>query len=382
MKSDFSMAAILNGEGKDKHSKTEKLTKDITLRLSLEDADLWRSFHRMTNEMIVTKNGRRMFPVLKTMTSGLDPQAMYSVMLDFTPVDEHRWKYVNGEWSHAGKPEPTSSSKIYVHPDSPNFGSHWMKNPIVFSKVKLTNKENENGQVLMLNSLHKYAPRIHVVKVGNGEKIVSTYSFPETEFIAVTAYQNEEITNLKIRYNPFAKAFLDAKERNDHREYVERRGYCSCCSTSQMPPVSPYAFHHNSHPTHHALPPIAPPHFMNTCDKLIMRHHPYSRSTTSPYHHLSYTRQRSYQEIPSPTKTPTICSPYSPSHFKYDDDIHRHSISPPLTTRRHSPPTLIRSDVLSYQDQLRIKMEASNIHHRHGQIELRHTGRYRETSKV
>lgn len=99
-------------------------------------------------------------------------------------------------------------------------------------------------------------------------------------------------------------------------------------------------------------------------------------------HHLSYTRQRSYQEIPSPTKTPTICSPYSPSHFKYDDDIHRHSISPPLTTRRHSPPTLIRSDVLSYQDQLRIKMEASNIHHRHGQIELRHTGRYRETSKV
>lgn len=42
---------------------------------------------------------------------------------------------------------------------------------------------------------------------------VLTYRFPETQFIAVTAYQNEEVTSLKIKYNPFAKAFLDAKER-------------------------------------------------------------------------------------------------------------------------------------------------------------------------
>ena len=67
----------------------------------------------------------------------------------------------------------------------------------------------------MLNSLHKYQPRVHIVKVvGNGEKkTVATYAFPETQFVAVTAYQNEEITALKIRYNPFAKAFQDAKER-------------------------------------------------------------------------------------------------------------------------------------------------------------------------
>lgn len=89
-----------------------------------------------------------MFPVLKSSANGLDPQAMYTVMLDFMPVDDHRWKYVNGEWSHAGKPEPTPTSKVYVHPDSPNFGSHWMKNPIVFSKVKLTNKETSNSQVV------------------------------------------------------------------------------------------------------------------------------------------------------------------------------------------------------------------------------------------
>jgi hypothetical protein len=52
------------------------------------------------------------------------------------------------------------------------------------------------GQI-MLNSLHKYEPRIHIVKVesglkpggGHSQKIVKTFTFPPTQFIAVTAYQ-------------------------------------------------------------------------------------------------------------------------------------------------------------------------------------------------
>lgn len=69
----------------------------------------------------------------------------------------------------------------------------------------------------MLNSLHKYEPRIHVVKVGGAEaqQVVCTRSLEQTQFVAVTAYQNEDITSLKIKFNPFAKAFLDAKERDD-----------------------------------------------------------------------------------------------------------------------------------------------------------------------
>lgn len=68
----------------------------------------------------------------------------------------------------------------------------------------------------MLNSLHKYEPRVHLVRVGTEPRRVMTFPFPETQFIAVTAYQNEEVTSLKIKYNPFAKAFLDAKERPDN----------------------------------------------------------------------------------------------------------------------------------------------------------------------
>lgn len=88
-----------------------------------------------------------MFPVLKVSVSGLDPNAMYSFLLDFVAADGHRWKYVNGEWVLGGKPEPQAPSCVYIHPDSPNFGAHWMKAPVSFSKVKLTNKLNGGGQV-------------------------------------------------------------------------------------------------------------------------------------------------------------------------------------------------------------------------------------------
>ena len=49
----------------------------------------------------------------------------------------------------------------------------------------------------MLNSLHKYEPRLHIVKVTNNQKKkISSFNFPETQFIAVTAYQNEEVSTM------------------------------------------------------------------------------------------------------------------------------------------------------------------------------------------
>ncbi|XP_041107469.1 T-box transcription factor T-like [Polyodon spathula] len=204
--------------GSEKGDPTER-----ELKVSLDENELWHKFKELTNEMIVTKNGRRMFPVLKGNVSGLDPNAMYSFLLDFVAADNHRWKYVNGEWVPGGKPEPQAPSCVYIHPDSPNFGAHWMKAPVSFSKVKLTNKLNGGGQI-MLNSLHKYEPRIHIVRVGGPQRMITSHSFPETQFIAVTAYQNEEVTALKIKYNPFAKAFLDAKERIDHKDVLDDVG--------------------------------------------------------------------------------------------------------------------------------------------------------------
>ena len=68
----------------------------------------------------------------------------------------------------------------------------------------------------MLNSLHKFEPRLHIIKVeANSDlnRIIKTVNLPLTQFMAVTAYQNEEVTHLKIDHNPFAKAFKDSRDR-------------------------------------------------------------------------------------------------------------------------------------------------------------------------
>lgn len=79
-------------------NRSKGIDMDRNLMVNLDDRELWCRFQNLTNEMIVTKNGRRMFPVVKISASGLDPAAMYTILLDFVQIDSHRWKYVNGEW--------------------------------------------------------------------------------------------------------------------------------------------------------------------------------------------------------------------------------------------------------------------------------------------
>lgn len=52
----------------------------------------------------------------------------------------------------------------------------------------------------ILNSMQKYQPRFHLVRANDILKLpysaFRTYVFKETEFIAVTAYQNEKARNV------------------------------------------------------------------------------------------------------------------------------------------------------------------------------------------
>ncbi|XP_029572413.1 T-box transcription factor TBX3 isoform X2 [Salmo trutta] len=74
--------------------------------------------------------------------------------------------------------------------------------------------------------MHKYQPRFHVVRANDILKLpystFRTYVFSETEFIAVTAYQNDKITQMKIDNNPFAKGFRDTG--NGRREKKKQLG--------------------------------------------------------------------------------------------------------------------------------------------------------------
>lgn len=96
---------------------------------------------------------------------------------------------------------------------------------------------------IILHSMHRYHPRFHIVQADDlysvRWSVFQTFTFPETSFTAVTAYQNTkvclslhkeipgigagtssvcgswllhfllQITKLKIDNNPFAKGFRD-----------------------------------------------------------------------------------------------------------------------------------------------------------------------------
>ncbi|XP_038617338.1 eomesodermin homolog [Tachyglossus aculeatus] len=181
---------------------------------------LWLKFHRHQTEMIITKQGRRMFPFLSFNINGLNPTAHYNVFVEVVLADPNHWRFQGGKWVTCGKADNNmQGNKMYVHPESPNTGSHWMRQEISFGKLKLTNNKganNNNTQMIVLQSLHKYQPRLHIVEVTedgvedlNDASKTQTFTFTETQFIAVTAYQNTDITQLKIDHNPFAKGFRD-----------------------------------------------------------------------------------------------------------------------------------------------------------------------------
>uniref|UniRef100_A0A3B4VH31 T-box domain-containing protein n=1 Tax=Seriola dumerili TaxID=41447 RepID=A0A3B4VH31_SERDU len=194
------------------------------IRMTLENASLWKSFHSIGTEMIITKHGRRMFPHCSISLSGLQPFVSYVIMMDLVPVDSFKYR-VNAyeQWEVAGKAEPQPPCRTYMHPDSPATGSHWMKQSLSFLKVKLTNNTLDQHGHIILHSMHRYYPRFHVIQADSPYTVrwgpFQTFSFPETTFTAVTAYQNPKITKLKIDHNPFAKGF---REGGTHSHNLQR----------------------------------------------------------------------------------------------------------------------------------------------------------------
>ncbi|XP_025831087.1 T-box transcription factor TBX3-like [Agrilus planipennis] len=174
-------------------------------KIVLQNKDLWTKFHQHETEMIITKSGRRMFPALRAQAYGLDPNAHYCVLLEFSSASSCRYKYsASGGWTAAGAEEAHSPQRIYLHPESPATGEHWMAQPISFGRLKLTNTPNPPPGHIVLSSMHKYQPRIIIVQTMDPRTVgwapsISTV-FPETEFIAVTAYQVSYFIMITVFY--------------------------------------------------------------------------------------------------------------------------------------------------------------------------------------
>ena len=113
----------------------------------------------------------------------------------------------------AGAGDPLPSSGLFLHGDSPCLGEMWSaQGSVVFDKLKLTNNRCTiiQGQIC-LHSMHKYLPKLYVIPLSKDQANLGSemllrqfeeygipsgaeeFVFPETAFITVTAYQNQQV---------------------------------------------------------------------------------------------------------------------------------------------------------------------------------------------
>merc|ERR1712117_689546 len=214
---------VIKKEKKSKISETSNCEELDNISCNLDNKELWDKFCEFGTEMIITRTGRRMFPTVRITFANIemDPGAKYLVLLDIPTCDNKRYRYAyhRSSWLVAGKADPAPPHRLHSHPDGPFTVEQLKKQVIGFEKVKITNNESDNSGQLILNSMHKFQPRVWLVKRRDGDNspIINmkqekcrSFVFSETQFIAVTTYQNQCITNLKIESNPFAKGFRDS----------------------------------------------------------------------------------------------------------------------------------------------------------------------------
>ncbi|KZS16291.1 putative T-box transcription factor TBX22 [Daphnia magna] len=205
--------------------------------------ELWLEFHTLGTEMIITKAGRRMFPSLKVRLSGLDDEVLYIVYVEMDLVDDKRYRYIyqSSKWVPGGPGDVPHQERCFLHPDGPQLGKFWNKQSCVaFDKLKLTNnrKPSQRDQI-PLHSMHRYQPKLYVQPIPSDcreafntcsdwwrtfcrrRSSATSLTFPETQFITVTAYQNQQITRLKIASNPFAKGFRESSREPRNSDVKE-----------------------------------------------------------------------------------------------------------------------------------------------------------------
>lgn len=99
-----------------------------------------------------------MFPKLEFIVDGLDPEQYYGIVINMEQVDEHRfvvdltvqrvwfrYKFQEGEWCPAGRGEMSVASSSVAHHDGVMTGAQWMRNPIHFERLKITNNPADSN---------------------------------------------------------------------------------------------------------------------------------------------------------------------------------------------------------------------------------------------
>lgn len=254
------------------------------MKIEPDNRDLWNRFQSCErNEMIITKSGRCLFPVLKfnviieeTDRPLPNHNSTFSYGLGMELVDSYKWKYRDGHWfsltsNSANSPHSMESSwHVYEPETSPSSWMQILNEGLNFSKVKLTNRKSSSSSLFSshtttnnggyssssnyfsLSSFGNYVPVVFLLNwnifLPNHYKeiptpvsidmILRTYDMNELEkegslqiirvyecsFIAVTHYQNVLITHLKKHNNPHAKGFILSDESMGRIPHTLPRG--------------------------------------------------------------------------------------------------------------------------------------------------------------
>lgn len=316
-------------------------------RVILEQKELWNTFSTLGTEMVITKAGRRMFPPFKVRLKGLDKDAKYFVLMDIVAADDCRYKFHNSRWLMAGKADPEMQKKMFLHPDGQDglTGEQWMQKVVSFHKLKLTNNMTDK-RYTVLNSMHKYQPRFHLVRAERREDLARstfrTYIFKETAFIAVTAYQNERVTKLKIDNNPFAKGF-----RETGAGKREKRQITICSPSSTSPSSSLMHHHHHNHNLNH--------------------HHNHNHNQHQHQHHNPHQHQLPHP-LPHPLPLPLALPHQQHQHQNQHLNQHQHQhhaanlLQNPLLQNQHLHHNHQQNQPQSQQSQLHNNTQHQNLH--------------------
>ena len=72
--------------------------------VTLLEPQMWQHFDSFTNEMQVLTPGQQMIPIIELSLSGLEPNDVYKIILEFRLVDRCKYRYVKENEEMKWKP--------------------------------------------------------------------------------------------------------------------------------------------------------------------------------------------------------------------------------------------------------------------------------------
>uniref|UniRef100_A0A1I7UMA1 T-box domain-containing protein n=1 Tax=Caenorhabditis tropicalis TaxID=1561998 RepID=A0A1I7UMA1_9PELO len=169
----------------------------MQIHVALQDKVLWRKFDAHQNEMIITKCGRNLFPILEFAFKGLSEHSTYQIGITMEAINYSKLKFTGGRWETLDAMEEMIQS-----------------NEVFFVKTG----------IIRVQSMRQYMPVLNVYEVVISGALVQVgkFQFHETKFIAVTAYQSDFVKRLKVAHNKFAQGFREGVKGTSDNPSLKR----------------------------------------------------------------------------------------------------------------------------------------------------------------